>query len=160
MIKRLLAIAGLGVLLSGCYMVPMALVGPTISGYSTASIIQTGVTTGANYLVKQSTGKTIAEHAIDSLNKDIMQQSYAPNNKIKNKLKENYLPKNQLSSSCKKYDFYCKRILNKNPAAHSKLLKQNVPSVGCKKYDFYCKRMTREKWHTYIKYDQGLLGSS
>ena len=129
MIKRLLAIAGLGVLLSGCYMVPMALVGPTISGYSTASIIQTGVTTGANYLVKQSTGKTIAEHAIDSLNKDIMQQSYAPNNKIKNKLKENYLPKNQLSSSCKKYDFYCKR-------------------------------MKREKWHTYIKHDQGLLGSS
>ena len=133
MIKRLLAIAGLGVLLSGCYMVPMALVGPTISGYSTASIIQTGVTTGANYLVKQSTGKTIAEHAIDSLNKDMMQQSYAPTDKrekkIKNKLKENYLPKNQLSSNCKKYDFYCKR-------------------------------MTREKWHTYIKHHQGLLGSS
>ena len=133
MIKRLLAIAGLGVLLSGCYMVPMALVGPTISGYSTASIIQTGVTTGANYLVKQSTGKTIAEHAIDSLNKDMMQQSYAPTDKrekkIENKLKENYLPKNQLSSNCKKYDFYCKR-------------------------------MTREKWHTYIKHHQGLLGSS
>ena len=44
MIKRLLVLATLGTMLSGCYMVPMALVGPGISGFSTASLIQSGVT--------------------------------------------------------------------------------------------------------------------
>ncbi len=82
MIKRLLAIAFLGVMLSGCYMVPMAFVGPAVSGFSTASIMQAGVTSGANYMIKKSTGKTIGEHAIASINKDInkdiMQQSYFP----------------------------------------------------------------------------------
>ena len=33
MIRRLLEIATLGVLLSGCYMVPMALIGPATSGF-------------------------------------------------------------------------------------------------------------------------------
>ena len=83
MIKRLLVLATLGTMLSGCYMVPMALVGPGISGFSTASLIQSGVTTGTNYLVKKSTGKTIAEHAINSINKDILQQTYFPQEKIK-----------------------------------------------------------------------------
>ena len=82
MIKRLLLIGVLGVTVSGCFMVPMAFVGPAASGFSTASIIQSGVTTGANYMVKKSTGKTIAEHAIGALNKDIMQQAYFPTNKI------------------------------------------------------------------------------
>ena len=62
-------------------MVPMAFIGPATSGFSTASIIQSGVTTGANYMVKKSTGKTIAEHAIGTLNKDIFQQTYFPENK-------------------------------------------------------------------------------
>mgnify|MGYP003727026917 CR=1 FL=1 len=45
---------------------------------STASIIQSGVTTGANYVVKRSTGKTIAEHALAMVNrKDIYQQTFA-----------------------------------------------------------------------------------
>ena len=83
MIKRLLLISALGVCLSGCFMAPMALIGPATSGFSTASIIQSGVTTGANYMVKQSTGKTISEHAIDSLNKDILKQSYLPQTKTK-----------------------------------------------------------------------------
>jgi len=83
MIKRLLVIAMLGTILSGCYMVPMALVGPGMSGFSTASLIQSGVTTGTNYLVKKSTGKTIAEHAINSINKDILQQTYFPQEEIK-----------------------------------------------------------------------------
>ena len=81
MIKRLLLICVLGVSVSGCFMVPMAFVGPAASGFSTASIIQSGVTTGANYMVKKSTGKTIAEHAISTLNKDIFQQTYFPENK-------------------------------------------------------------------------------
>ena len=81
MIRRLLLVAVLGVFVSGCFMVPMAFVGPAASGFSTASIIQSGVTTGANYMVKKSTGKTIAEHAIISLNKDVMQQTYFPTSK-------------------------------------------------------------------------------
>ena len=78
MIKRLLLIATLGVFLSGCFMAPMALIGPATSGFSTASLIQSGVTSGANYMVKKSTGKTITEHALDSLNKDVLRQTYLP----------------------------------------------------------------------------------
>ena len=80
MIKRLLVIAVLGLSLSGCFMAPLALIGPVTSGFSTASLIQTGVTTGANYMVKQSTGKTIGEHALDAINKDIFQHTYLPKN--------------------------------------------------------------------------------
>ena len=59
-------------------MVPLAFIGPASSGFSTASIIQSGVTTGANYVMKRSTGKTIAEHAIAIINsKDIYQQTFA-----------------------------------------------------------------------------------
>ena len=78
MIKRLLLVAVLGVTVSGCFMAPMAFIGPATSGFSTASLIQSGVTTGANYVVKKSTGKTITEHAIHSLNKDVLQQTYFP----------------------------------------------------------------------------------
>ena len=78
MIKRLLLIVALGVTLSGCFMAPMALIGPATSGFTTASLVQSGVTTGAGYLVKKSTGKSISEHAIDALNKDILQQTYLP----------------------------------------------------------------------------------
>ena len=129
MFKRLLLIATLGTMLSGCYMVPMALIGPVTSGYSTASIIQSGVTTGANYMVKKSTGKTIAEHALASLNKDVMQQTY--------------VPKTELSKKCRKYDFYCKRMIQKDPSLTS-LLPKTKDNAGCKKYDFYCKRMTQK----------------
>ena len=86
MIKRLLLVAVLGVMLTGCFMAPLALIGPASSGFSTASLIQSGVSTGANYMVKQSTGKSISEHAIDSLNRDIVKQSYFPQNKIANKI--------------------------------------------------------------------------
>ena len=59
-------------------MAPLALIGPASSGFSTASIIQSGVTTGANYVMKRSTGKTIAEHALGIINsKDIYQQTFA-----------------------------------------------------------------------------------
>ena len=59
-------------------MVPMAFIGPAASGFSTASLIQSGVTTGASYMVKKSTGKSIGEHAISALEKDVMQQTYFP----------------------------------------------------------------------------------
>ena len=80
MIKRLLLVVTLGVMLSGCFMAPLALIGPVTSGYSTASLIQAGVSTGASYVVKKSTGKTMGEHAMDAINKDILQQTYFPKN--------------------------------------------------------------------------------
>jgi hypothetical protein len=80
MIRRLLLIATLGVMLSGCFMVPMAFIGPAASGFSTASLIQSGITTGASYMVKKSTGKTIAEHALATIDKNVMQQTYFPKN--------------------------------------------------------------------------------
>ena len=157
MIRRLLVIAVLGVTVSGCFMAPLALLGPASSGFSTASLIQSSVTTGANYMVKKSTGKTITEHVMEAMNKDILQQAYLP--KEKEKLKQKYLPKNKFSAQCKKYDFYCKRILNKNPAKRSTLLKNEV-RIGCKKFDFYCKRMSKKEWLQYINQNQSLLGSS
>ena len=81
MIIRLLVLTVLSVMLSGCFMIPMAFVGPAVSGFSTASIAQSALTTGASYLVKKSTGKTIAEHAFDTINPDILKQSYMPEEK-------------------------------------------------------------------------------
>ena len=105
MIKRLLVIVALSVMINGCIVVPMALVGPALSGYSTASLIQTGVTTGANYVVQRSTGRTIAEHVIASFTKDIskeiMQQTYFPN------VEPSSSKMNKVSKRCKKFDFYC-----------------------------------------------------
>ena len=80
MIKRLLLVTALSVSLTGCFMAPIAFIGPATSGFSTASIIQSGVTTSANYMVKKSTGKTITEHALDSINKDVYKQTYFPKN--------------------------------------------------------------------------------
>ena len=80
MIKRLLLVVTLGVMLSGCFMAPLALIGPVTSGYSTASLIQAGVSTGASYVVKKSTGKTISEHAFDAISRDVLKQAYTPRN--------------------------------------------------------------------------------
>ena len=82
MIKRMVLIVTVGVALSGCFMAPLALIGPATSGFSTASIIQAGVSSGASYMVKKSTGKTIGEHALDSFNKDIYQHTYLPKNNV------------------------------------------------------------------------------
>ena len=158
MIKRLLAIVVLSVMMSGCYMVPMALVGPAMSGYSTASLLQTGVTTGANYVVKKSTGKTIAEHAMESFSKDIskeiMQQTYFPN------VEPSSSKMNKVSKRCKKFDFYCMRMLNKNPDLAKSLLPKVKTDTGCKEYDYYCQRVSRKEWRHHIKQDKSLLGSS
>ena len=81
MIKKTIIIVTMGVTLSGCFMAPLALIGPATSGFSTASMIQAGVSTGANYMVKKSTGKTIGEHAIEVINKDVIQNTYLPKNK-------------------------------------------------------------------------------
>ena len=79
MIKRLFLRVALGVIVSGCFMAPLALVGPATSGFSTASIIQSGITTGANYMVKKSTGKTIAEHVVVIITREnVYEQTFVP----------------------------------------------------------------------------------
>ena len=88
MIFRLLMIATVGFVLSGCIMVPLAFIGPAASGFSTASIMQTAATQTASYIVKQKTGKTVAEHAfsaidnnkqaIDSITNAVLQSTYLP----------------------------------------------------------------------------------
>lgn len=80
MFKRIVILITLGVTLSGCFMAPMALIGPAASGFSTASLIQSGITSGANYMVKKSTGKTLSEHALDAVRRDVLLQSYFPEN--------------------------------------------------------------------------------
>ena len=162
MIKRLLAIAVLGVTVSGCFMAPLALVGPATSGFSTASLIQSGVTSGANYVVKKSTGKTISEHVMQSLKKDIVKQSYMPASEPSKILKRSNQPHpyNKISDRCRKFDFYCKRILNKNPGLAKSLLPKTEHEIGCKKHDYYCKRMSKKKWIQSINQDKSLLGSS
>ena len=78
MIKRLLLVCTLGVTLSGCFMAPLALIGPMSSGFTTASIVQSGVTTGASYIIKQASGKSVSEHVMEAINKEVLQQAYAP----------------------------------------------------------------------------------
>merc|ERR1711969_499133 len=82
MIKRLLLLATLSVLLSGCFVAPLALIGPVTSGFSTASLIQTSVTTGANYMVKKSTGKSITEHALIAINSGMVEHTYLPQSEV------------------------------------------------------------------------------
>ena len=77
MFRRLLLITVTGVMLSGCYMIPMAFIGPVTSGYSTASIIQSSLTTGASYMVQKTTGKTPGEHVYE-ITKNTLQQAYFP----------------------------------------------------------------------------------
>jgi len=160
MIKRLLVIAVLSVAVSGCFMAPLAFIGPATSGFSTASLIQSGVTTGANYVVKKSTGKTITEHVMQSLKSDVIKQSYVPKNEPEKILKQSNQPDNKISERCRKFDFYCKRILNKNPGLAKSLLPKVESDTGCKKYDFYCKRTSKKKWLQYINQNKSLLGSS
>jgi hypothetical protein len=59
----------------------MAFIGPAASGFSTTSLAQSAVTTGVSYMVKKNTGKTITEHAYDTINSDILKQSYFPKEK-------------------------------------------------------------------------------
>ena len=162
MIKRLLVIVAVGVTVSGCFMAPLALIGPATSGFTTASLIQSGVSSGANYMVKKSTGKTIAEHVMQSLKDDIIKQSYAPKNEPGEILKQSNQPDNYnaISERCRKFDFYCKRMLNNNPDLAKSLLPKVESDTGCKKYDFYCKRTSKEKWLQYINQNKSLLGSS
>jgi len=87
-IKRIALSLMLCTLLSGCFMAPLAMVGPVTSGFSTASLIQSGVMQSANYMVKKSTGKTITQHALESFDEDVLSQTYLPESKNNVGLKE------------------------------------------------------------------------
>ena len=78
MLKKIFILVSICMTTSGCFMAPLAFLGPATTGFSTASLIQSTATTGVNYLIKKSTGKTITEHAFDSLSKDTLQQTYFP----------------------------------------------------------------------------------
>ena len=67
-------------------MVPMAFIGPATSGFTTTSIIQSAVTTQANYMVKKTTGKSITEHIVGSIKVEDLQQGYLPKKSKKNQL--------------------------------------------------------------------------
>ena len=82
--KRILLISVVGLLMSGCYMVPLAFIGPASSGFTASSIMQTAVTSTANHMVKKTTGKTFSEHAIDTINMNKISLGYFPSNKSNN----------------------------------------------------------------------------
>ena len=85
MVKRIVTLLAMSIMLSGCFMAPLAFIGPVTSGFTTASIIQSTITTSAGYMVKKSTGKSITEHVLDSMKIEDFQHSFVPKN-IKNKL--------------------------------------------------------------------------
>jgi len=89
MLKKLIFLTALGAMLSGCFMAPMAFIGPATSGFSTASIAQSGVTSVANYMIKKRTGKTFMEHAVYSIN-------VKKRESISQSIQQTYLPRNNL----------------------------------------------------------------
>ena len=84
MIKKLLLISTMGLFVSGCYMVPLALIGPATSGFTASSVMQAAISTTANHMVKKTTGKTFSEHAFDAINMDDIALGYFPVNKSNN----------------------------------------------------------------------------
>ena len=82
--KRILLISVVGLLMSGCYMVPFAFIGPATSGFTTSSMMQAAVTSSANHMIKKTTGKTFSEHVIDTIDMDKISLGYFPSNKSNN----------------------------------------------------------------------------
>jgi len=85
MIRKLLILVILGIAIQGCVVAPIAFIGPAASGFSTASLIQTGITTSFNYNVKQKTGKTITEHVLSAVTDETLKQTYLPISSSKEK---------------------------------------------------------------------------
>ena len=71
------------IMLSGCYMVPMAFIGPATSNFTTASIIQSTMSSSASYLIKKSTGKSVSEHVIEAINEETAYRTYLPTQRNK-----------------------------------------------------------------------------
>ena len=58
MVRRLLLLVILGVMTSGCFVAPLALIGPATSGFTTASLAKSGITSGIDFVIKKRTGKS------------------------------------------------------------------------------------------------------
>jgi hypothetical protein len=79
--KKIILISLAGLLVSGCYMVPLAFIGPATSGFTASSVMQAAVTSSANHIVRKTTGKTISEHAFDAIGEENISLGYFPLNK-------------------------------------------------------------------------------
>ena len=79
--KKILLISIVGLLMSGCYMVPLAFIGPATSGFTTSSMMQAAISSSASHMVKKATGKTFSEHAFDAINENNISFGYFPLNK-------------------------------------------------------------------------------
>ena len=79
--KKIILISVAGLLMSGCYMVPLAMIGPATSGFTGSSMMQAAVSSSANHIVKKTTGKTISEHAYDAIDENNISLGYFPLNK-------------------------------------------------------------------------------
>ena len=79
--KKVMLISIAGLLMSGCYMVPLAFIGPATSGFTASSVMQAAVTSSANQIVKKTTGKTLSEHAFDAIDANNVALGYFPLNK-------------------------------------------------------------------------------
>ena len=84
MIKKLLLVSAMGLFVSGCYMVPLAFIGPATSGFTASSLMQAAVSTTASHMVKKATGKSFSEHAFEAINMDGITLGYFPSNKSNN----------------------------------------------------------------------------
>ena len=84
MLKKLLLVSAMGLFVSGCYMVPLAFIGPATSGFTASSVMQAAITSTANHMVKKATGKSFSEHAFDAINMDDITLGYFPSNKSNN----------------------------------------------------------------------------
>ena len=84
MIKKLLLVSAMGLFVSGCYMVPLAFIGPATSGFTASSMMQAAISTTANHVVKKATGKTFSEHALEAINVDDVTLGYFPSKKSNN----------------------------------------------------------------------------
>ena len=84
--KKIILISLTGLLVSGCYMVPLAFIGPATSGFTASSVMQAAVTSSANHIVRKTTGKTISEHAFDTIDVYNISFGYFPLNKSKDSI--------------------------------------------------------------------------
>jgi len=62
-------------------MVPLALIGPATSGFTTTSMMQAAISSSASHMVKKATGKSFAEHAFDAIATNDVTLGYFPLNK-------------------------------------------------------------------------------
>ena len=74
----------MGLIVSGCYMVPFALIGPATSGFTASSVMQAAITSTANHMVKKTTGKSFSEHAMDTIDMNKISLGYFPLNESNN----------------------------------------------------------------------------